>query len=80
VTTIGKIMKHKRLTGDERAKVADALAARYNAGATIRQLAAETGRSYGFINRIIAELHDAGRVVMRPRGGTPGPDRPAGNR
>jgi hypothetical protein len=38
---------------------------RYSSGESIRALAASTGRSYGFIHRILAESH----VVLRSRGG-----------
>lgn len=57
--------KYRRLVGEERQKVAKDLARRYTAGADIRTLAAETGKSYGFTHRILVE---AG-VTLRPRGG-----------
>lgn len=55
----------ERITGDRRATVAVQLVERYNAGESIRALAASTGRSYGFINRILKEND----VALRPRGG-----------
>jgi hypothetical protein len=54
-----------RVTGQERAELARSLEGRYLAGASIRELAASTGRSYGFIHRM---LTDAG-VPLRGRGG-----------
>ena len=38
---------------------------RYGQGASIRELAAETGRSYGFIHRVLVESD----VTLRGRGG-----------
>lgn len=55
----------ERVTGEERAELTRTVAAEYRAGASIRELAASTGRSYGFIHRM---LSDAG-VEMRGRGG-----------
>lgn len=40
----------------------------YGRGASIREIAAELGRSYGWTN---AALHEAG-VTLRPRGGSDG--------
>ncbi|AXE38426.1 helix-turn-helix domain-containing protein [Acidipropionibacterium virtanenii] len=54
-----------RLTGDERAAMARVLADRYRDGASIRSLAADFGRSYGLVQRL---LREAG-VQTRPRGG-----------
>jgi len=54
-----------RVTGQERADLARSLDARYRAGASIRELSASTGRSYGFIHRM---LTDSG-VALRGRGG-----------
>lgn len=57
--------KGTRVTGTERSQLAAELKARYNAGESIRSLAASTGRSYGFVHRILTE---AG-VSLRGRGG-----------
>lgn len=54
-----------RVTGAARAELTEDLVARYAAGASIRELAAATGRSYGFVHRILV---DAG-VQLRGRGG-----------
>lgn len=55
----------KRLTGDLRERAAADLAAKYRAGASIRTLADQTGRSYGLIRQLLQEA----RVPLRPRGG-----------
>lgn len=52
------------LKGDARLKLAASLKTRYEAGATVRQLAAETGRSYGSV----AELLRLAGTEMRPVG------------
>jgi hypothetical protein len=54
-----------RVTGEQRAELARSLETQYRAGASIRELSASTGRSYGFIHRL---LTDAG-VPLRGRGG-----------
>jgi predicted transcriptional regulator len=54
-----------RVTGAEREELARSLETQYRAGASIRELSASTGRSYGFIHRM---LSDAG-VPLRGRGG-----------
>lgn len=59
------LAKGKRITGAERESLAKDLKKRYSAGASIRELAAETNRSYGFIHRL---LSDSG-VKLRGRGG-----------
>jgi transposase-like protein len=57
--------KGSRVTGAEREKVAKTLVEKYEAGASIRALAEEIGRSYGFVHRI---LSDSG-TTLRGRGG-----------
>jgi predicted transcriptional regulator len=61
-TTLGK---GTRVTGEDRSKLATDLKTRYNAGESIRSLASSTGRSYGFVHRILTETG----VVLRGRGG-----------
>ena len=56
-----------RVTGTDRSKLAADLSKRYGAGESIRSLAASTGRSYGFIHRILTETG----VTLRGRGGAP---------
>jgi hypothetical protein len=57
--------KGTRVTGTDRAMMATDLKKRYDAGESIRSLAAATGRSYGFIHRILTETG----VALRGRGG-----------
>lgn len=59
------ISKGTRVTGEDRSKLATNLKARYDAGESIRSLATATGRSYGFIHRILTETG----VALRGRGG-----------
>ena len=59
------IKKATRLTAAARAKLAVELRNRYAAGESIRALAAATGRSYGFVHRILTESG----VSLRGRGG-----------
>ncbi len=59
------LKKGTRVTGDDRTKLAFDLRKRYDAGESIRSLAASTGRSYGFIHRILTE----NGVSLRGRGG-----------
>jgi hypothetical protein len=59
------LKKGTRVTGADRTKLAADLQKRYSAGESIRALAASTGRSYGFIHRILAESG----VALRSRGG-----------
>jgi len=60
--------KGRRITGSERSQVTDVLNERYSAGASIRELAESTGRSYGFIHRLLVESETA----LRGRGGSHG--------
>ena len=59
------IRKGTRVTGADRSKLATDLRVRYDAGESIRSLATATGRSYGFIHRILTETG----VALRGRGG-----------
>jgi helix-turn-helix protein len=61
----GDRRKGRRIVGAERATMAVQVTARYHGGESIRALAASTGRSYGFINRILKENN----ATLRPRGG-----------
>ncbi|MEU7480544.1 helix-turn-helix domain-containing protein [Lentzea sp. NPDC042327] len=54
-----------RITGANRDKIAAELKTQYEKGASIRALAESTGRSYGFVHRILGESG----VVFRDRGG-----------
>ena len=53
------------MTGADRTKLAAELKTKYNAGESIRSLAGSTGRSYGFVHRILTE----NGVSLRGRGG-----------
>jgi len=55
------------VTGERRAKLAGELAKRYREGASIRKLQAETGRSYGWVHRVLGEQ----LVEFRARCGAP---------
>jgi hypothetical protein len=59
------LKKGTRVTGADRTRLASDLKKRYAAGESIRSLAASTGRSYGFIHRILTE----NGVSLRGRGG-----------
>ncbi len=59
------LKKGTRVVGADRAKLAADLRKRYDAGESIRSLAASTGRSYGFVHRILTE----NGVSLRGRGG-----------
>ena len=59
------LKKGTRVTGADRAKLAADLKKRYDSGDSIRALAATTGRSYGFVHRILTE----NGVSLRGRGG-----------
>lgn len=56
---------YARITGDQRRELAEQLAQRYNDGASIRELGAETGYSIGRVRGLLAT---AG-VTFRARGG-----------
>ncbi|MEU1204108.1 helix-turn-helix domain-containing protein [Nocardia sp. NPDC056611] len=57
--------KGTRVTGKSRDRLQSQLKKQYEAGASIRSLARETGRSYGFIHNVLVESH----VQLRSRGG-----------
>ena len=57
--------KGRRITGSAREDLTTEVRKQYENGASIRQLAQETGRSYGFIHRLLVE----GDVTLRGRGG-----------
>lgn len=57
--------KGARVTGADRDRLAADLQKRYSGGESIRALAASTGRSYGFVHRLLAESG----VTLRGRGG-----------
>lgn len=60
-----EIEKNARITGKAREQLRETLKKKYERGASIRQLAEWTGRSYGFIHRVLSESG----VTLRGRGG-----------
>ncbi|MBV9486130.1 MAG: transcriptional regulator [Frankiaceae bacterium] len=62
---MAELRKGTRVTGTERDKLTATLTKKYTSGASIRELAKSTGRSYGFIHRVLSE----GGVALRGRGG-----------
>lgn len=59
------LTRSEQITGRERDRLAALLAQRYLAGASIRALATESGRSFGWVRTLLLE---AG-VELRSRGG-----------
>jgi len=55
----------RRIVGQERATLGKDYVRRYTAGESIRMIAADTGRSYGFVHRVLTE----NGVKLRKRGG-----------
>jgi predicted transcriptional regulator len=62
---VAELGKGRRVSGAERDKLTTDLKKKYSAGASIRELAASTGRSYGFVHRVLSESG----VPLRGRGG-----------
>ena len=60
-----ELKKGSRVTGGDRDSLSEQLKSKYEGGQSIRALAAESGRSYGFVHRILSE---AG-ASLRGRGG-----------
>lgn len=60
-----QLPKGSRITGEGRETLAASLVERYNRGESIRSMAEDIGRSYGFVHGVLSE---AG-VTMRSRGG-----------
>lgn len=54
-----------RVTGDARTTLGLDLRAKYESGASIRELAEASGKSYGFVHRLLGESG----ASMRGRGG-----------
>jgi hypothetical protein len=60
-----KLSKGSRITGEGRADLAKALVERYQHGESIRSIADDIGRSYGFVHGVLVESD----TEMRSRGG-----------
>lgn len=56
----------RHIVGTERQTLAKDLVKRYTKGESVRALASSTGRSYGFVHRVLTESE----VQMRKRGGS----------
>ncbi|NAZ85519.1 helix-turn-helix domain-containing protein [Kineococcus indalonis] len=59
------VKRGSRLSGAERSQLAEELSKGYAEGKSIRALAEEAGRSYGFVHRLLSESE----VSLRSRGG-----------
>lgn len=62
---MAELTKGARVTGADRDKLAASLRARYDKGESIRTLAQTSGRSYGFVHRLLTESGEP----LRSRGG-----------
>ena len=62
---MAELKKGSRVTGGDRDKLASELKRKYEAGESIRLLASGSGRSYGFVHRILSESG----ATLRGRGG-----------
>lgn len=62
---MAELKKGSRVTGDKRSALSSDLKNKYEAGASIRALAEASGRSYGFVHRILSESG----ATLRGRGG-----------
>lgn len=62
---MAELSKGRRITGNDRDKLAADLRKKYDSGKSIRELAVSTGRSYGFVHRILSESG----TTLRGRGG-----------
>lgn len=70
----GGLVKGARITGDQRSSLAAVFGDRYAGGESIRSIASDTGRSYGFVHGVLKESG----ASLRGRGGaTRGPRRDA---
>jgi len=71
---VADLKKGSRITGVARDKLAAELKKKYEKGASIRALAESTGRSYGFVHRVLSEsgvtLRGSGDATRaKPRAG-----------
>lgn len=61
----GSSPKGARILGEARAELAEQIRVRYEAGESIRSIAGDLGRSYGFVQGLLKEVG----VSLRGRGG-----------
>jgi hypothetical protein len=59
------LKKGSRVSGSDRDRLTSDLRKKYDGGESIRSLAQSTGRSYGFVHRILSESG----TTLRGRGG-----------
>ncbi|MFD7341882.1 helix-turn-helix domain-containing protein [Streptomyces violascens] len=57
--------KKIQITGDARNKLAADFKKKYDAGASVRAISDEQGKSYGFVHALLVEA----KTTMRSRGG-----------
>ena len=62
---MAELKKGSRVTGGDRDRLSGDLKRKYEGGASIRALAEASGRSYGFVHRILSESG----ATLRGRGG-----------
>ena len=62
---MAELKKGSRVVGGERDRLAADLKRKYDGGESIRTLAQSTGRSYGFVHRMLSESG----ASLRGRGG-----------
>ncbi len=55
---MAKLEKSVRIAGQSRTQLAADLKTQYEQGASIRELARATGRSYGFIHAVLTEAQE----------------------
>lgn len=61
-----KIAKGARIVGEQREELRSELAQRYAAGESIRAIAEDIGRSYGFVHGVLRQAE----TPLRARGGS----------
>lgn len=64
------LRRYEHAYGPTRDEVRAEVARRYTAGETVRSIATDLGRSYGFVHRLLVESRD---VTLRSRGARPKP-------
>jgi len=62
---VAELKKGSRVTGGDRDRLAADLKRKYESGQSIRLLAQSSGRSYGFVHRMLSESG----ATLRGRGG-----------
>jgi hypothetical protein len=72
------LTKGARITGDQRSSLGESFGQRYASGESIRSIAQDTGRSYGFVHGVLKEsgatLRGRGGATRGPRRGTAAQD------